>query len=445
MIVTCPSCSDVYAIPPAQIAALVQVACPHCEVRIILDFAAANDANLREPDVQTTSAYLDESQYRQAVGAATSVAIDTRRPPTSPPGRTSTASPQPLSVAPASNELDQTADKPPTPEQPIAATARVDNRQTMAESAAAKSRESAAPAREPKTASSAKRTAERKPASIPASGRPQVAAPTSRSAAKTSPHSVGTSPRPTPAPASPPSPAAASMRGHAHPQPRPGDSGSSAGKADEPNPSATKTQPRGDAVPEPVSDRSASRGWQPATSSSVEESQVSSKRRGRSTQLLTGMPATLRDLGSQPQSVPLELTARIEPEPPQPGAAGRPRELDDLSEPTGALRGQHPPQTPDAPAPSSIDIQTHDAGRAPPHSMPQGPHSGTVPPTPTQPPSRIVPHPAELSQSALEDSKKSSRSAFTIVLLLIIVLAAVAMGVAYIETGDINPLRLLPR
>jgi hypothetical protein len=49
MFVLCPSCAGPFRIPADQIAPLVQIACPHCEFRMILDFEAANDPSLAEP------------------------------------------------------------------------------------------------------------------------------------------------------------------------------------------------------------------------------------------------------------------------------------------------------------------------------------------------------------------------------------------------------------
>lgn len=49
MFVLCPSCAGPFRIPADQIAPLVQIACPHCEFRMILDFEAANEPSLAEP------------------------------------------------------------------------------------------------------------------------------------------------------------------------------------------------------------------------------------------------------------------------------------------------------------------------------------------------------------------------------------------------------------
>lgn len=63
MFIVCPSCSGPYNVPAAQIAPLVQVACPHCEYRLILDFEAANDPALREPGHQFAQGYENAEAY----------------------------------------------------------------------------------------------------------------------------------------------------------------------------------------------------------------------------------------------------------------------------------------------------------------------------------------------------------------------------------------------
>jgi len=63
MFIVCPSCSGPYSIAADQIAPLVQVACPHCEYRVILDFEAANDPALREPGHQFAQGYESAEAY----------------------------------------------------------------------------------------------------------------------------------------------------------------------------------------------------------------------------------------------------------------------------------------------------------------------------------------------------------------------------------------------
>ncbi|WP_219906721.1 zinc-ribbon domain-containing protein, partial [Enhygromyxa salina] len=69
MIIACPECTSPFQVADGQIAALVQVECPTCSFRMILDFEAANDASLREAGMQMAQGFHDEASYRQAVGA----------------------------------------------------------------------------------------------------------------------------------------------------------------------------------------------------------------------------------------------------------------------------------------------------------------------------------------------------------------------------------------
>ena len=48
MIIACPDCESPFELRDENIAALVQLECPSCSFRMILDFAAANDASLVE-------------------------------------------------------------------------------------------------------------------------------------------------------------------------------------------------------------------------------------------------------------------------------------------------------------------------------------------------------------------------------------------------------------
>ena len=66
MIIACPTCSGPYQLPTDQIAPLVQVACPHCEHRVILDFEAANDPKLVEPGHGKTVGFDNEHDYAVA-------------------------------------------------------------------------------------------------------------------------------------------------------------------------------------------------------------------------------------------------------------------------------------------------------------------------------------------------------------------------------------------
>lgn len=120
MFIVCPSCSGPYRIAADQISALVQVACPHCEYKVILDFEAANDPALREPGHQYAQGYEDAKAYFSVyshVGknpdarpfqspGLTGAAADelkatgtTGTPPATPPAKPVEQKPQPLAEA----------------------------------------------------------------------------------------------------------------------------------------------------------------------------------------------------------------------------------------------------------------------------------------------------------------------------------------------------------
>lgn len=63
MFVVCPSCAGPFRIPADQIAPLVQIACPHCEFRMILDFEAANDPSLVESGHLMAQGFENIEQY----------------------------------------------------------------------------------------------------------------------------------------------------------------------------------------------------------------------------------------------------------------------------------------------------------------------------------------------------------------------------------------------
>jgi DNA-directed RNA polymerase subunit RPC12/RpoP len=71
LIIACPECTSPFQVLDDQIAALVQIECPNCKFRMILDFEAANDASLREEGMQMAQGFRDEASYRAAVGADT--------------------------------------------------------------------------------------------------------------------------------------------------------------------------------------------------------------------------------------------------------------------------------------------------------------------------------------------------------------------------------------
>lgn len=121
MIIACPECTGPFEVADGHIAPLVQVECPTCNFRMILDFEAANDASLREDGMSMTQGFRDELSYRQAVGAGQVVY-------SAEAGRTAAKSPRPdLRAVP-----DQPAITPPVrepapepvrePEPPVTAT-----------------------------------------------------------------------------------------------------------------------------------------------------------------------------------------------------------------------------------------------------------------------------------------------------------------------------------
>ena len=63
MFVLCPSCAGPFRIPADQIAPLVQIACPHCEFRMILDIEAANEPSLAEPGQLFAQGFEDAAAY----------------------------------------------------------------------------------------------------------------------------------------------------------------------------------------------------------------------------------------------------------------------------------------------------------------------------------------------------------------------------------------------
>ncbi|HLT38894.1 MAG TPA: hypothetical protein VK034_21550, partial [Enhygromyxa sp.] len=69
MIIACPECTNPFEIADGHIAPLVQIECPTCNFRMILDFEAANDASLREEGMGMAQGFRDAASYRQAVGA----------------------------------------------------------------------------------------------------------------------------------------------------------------------------------------------------------------------------------------------------------------------------------------------------------------------------------------------------------------------------------------
>ena len=66
MIIECPECTRPFELADDHIAALVQVECPSCRYRMILDFAAANDPSLRETAMKSTDHSFQETHGRPA-------------------------------------------------------------------------------------------------------------------------------------------------------------------------------------------------------------------------------------------------------------------------------------------------------------------------------------------------------------------------------------------
>jgi DNA-directed RNA polymerase subunit RPC12/RpoP len=65
MIIACPECAGPFDIPAQHIAELVQIECPHCSFRMILDFAAANDPRLVEEGMRMASGFRSAAEYRR--------------------------------------------------------------------------------------------------------------------------------------------------------------------------------------------------------------------------------------------------------------------------------------------------------------------------------------------------------------------------------------------
>src|SRR5688572_9890512 len=113
MIIACPECSGPFEIPDDQIAALVQIECPHCSFRMILDFAAANDPALVEEGMRMASGFRSASDYRAASSGV--VAEPTVRPAPPPPLEEHTTRPEmPRTEAPQLRSVPQ---PPPEPTQ----------------------------------------------------------------------------------------------------------------------------------------------------------------------------------------------------------------------------------------------------------------------------------------------------------------------------------------
>lgn len=69
MILACPECSRPFEIADDQIAALVQIECPSCAFRMILDFEAANDPSLVEAGMKMASGWRSAADYHASFTA----------------------------------------------------------------------------------------------------------------------------------------------------------------------------------------------------------------------------------------------------------------------------------------------------------------------------------------------------------------------------------------
>jgi DNA-directed RNA polymerase subunit RPC12/RpoP len=121
MFIVCPSCSGPFRIHADQIAPLVQVACPHCEYRVILDFEAANEPSLREPGHQFAQGYETAQAYFSVYDHVTSK-------PDAQPGHGLVDAPRPSETpahvpahTPAPTAKPAQAATPPRPEPPVSA------------------------------------------------------------------------------------------------------------------------------------------------------------------------------------------------------------------------------------------------------------------------------------------------------------------------------------
>ena len=99
MIIACPSCSSPYQLRDQDVAPLVQVECPSCDSRVILDFEAANDPTLVEAGTQSTNAYADEAAYLSHGRAPVEAPTPAAR--ASQPAIDSAATPRPVAPKPA--------------------------------------------------------------------------------------------------------------------------------------------------------------------------------------------------------------------------------------------------------------------------------------------------------------------------------------------------------
>jgi hypothetical protein len=129
LIIACPECTSPFEVADGHIAPLVQVECPTCNFRMILDFEAANDASLREQGMAMAQGFRDEASYRLAVGAG-HVAYsgsDAAQPQAERPGLRAVPEPvveaepvaEPTPVVVTPEPVAPELDKPPVRQPPI--------------------------------------------------------------------------------------------------------------------------------------------------------------------------------------------------------------------------------------------------------------------------------------------------------------------------------------
>lgn len=106
MIIACPECEGPFEVRDGDIAELVQLECPHCRFRMILDFAAANDSRLVETGMRMASGFRTAAEYRRAAGGPIRVAEPAAQPVPQP------AEPPRPEVAPVAPAAERPA--PPT-------------------------------------------------------------------------------------------------------------------------------------------------------------------------------------------------------------------------------------------------------------------------------------------------------------------------------------------
>jgi DNA-directed RNA polymerase subunit RPC12/RpoP len=108
MIISCPECAGPFELEDSRIAALVQIECPHCSFRMILDFGAANDASLLEEGMRMASGFRSAADYFASVAA-----------PAAEPVAPEPAAPEPVARRPA--VVPAPSPRPVPTSQPISA------------------------------------------------------------------------------------------------------------------------------------------------------------------------------------------------------------------------------------------------------------------------------------------------------------------------------------